>query len=83
MSRENYPNPFNNTTIIPYILPEGSNGMIRIYDVNGKQIGSYNLMEGINQLQISTNTWNSGVYTYSMDIDGMEMEHRKMVLIKE
>ncbi|MBI4945624.1 MAG: T9SS type A sorting domain-containing protein [Bacteroidetes bacterium] len=80
---ENYPNPFNHTTVIPYILSEGSAGVIRIHDINGKLMGSFALVEGINQLQLNTNDWESGVYTYSMEIDGMEMEHRKMVLIKE
>jgi hypothetical protein len=50
--------------------------------VNGKLIASYLLAQGVNQLEINTAGWTNGVYTYSIEIDGVNTEHRKMVLIR-
>jgi len=53
-----------------------------VYDINGKLISSYLLTQGVNQLEINTSDWTNGVYMYAIEIDGVQMEHRKMILIK-
>ena len=35
-----YPNPFNPITTINYVLPENTDVMLDVYDINGKQITS-------------------------------------------
>ena len=35
-----YPNPFNPITTINYVLPENTDVILDVYDINGKQITS-------------------------------------------
>ncbi|MBI4930638.1 MAG: PKD domain-containing protein [Bacteroidetes bacterium] len=78
---ENYPNPFSNLTIIPYNLPGNSGGYIKIYDVKGTLLNTYLLKEGFNFIEVKTENWASGVYYYSMEMDGIRVQNKKMVLI--
>ena len=57
---------------------------MNIYDVNGKTLGSFILMQGEkNVLEMNTVNLPSGVYAYGITIDGVQMETRRMVIIKE
>lgn len=40
---QNFPNPFNGTTIIPFELGEGSSVGIRVYDICGREVDALNL----------------------------------------
>ena len=79
---ESYPNPATNKVYIPYYLPVESGGIMNIYDVNGKTLGSFILIQGENVLEINTVTLPSGVYAYGITIDGVQTETRRMVIIK-
>jgi len=79
---DNYPNPFNNTTTIPYYIPYESKGRIIISDINGKELQSYSLAEGYNNLQIETINFSSGLYFYSIEINNAVFLHKKMTVIK-
>ena len=69
-------------TIIPYYLPEKSGGYIKIYDLKGGLIRAYLLREGNNFIEVNTKELNNGMYMYSMEIDGMAVQYRKMAVIK-
>jgi hypothetical protein len=82
---QNYPNPFNPATNITFTLGKQSNVRIVVYDVLGRQIeellnqkytaGSYNVVfDGRNV--------SSGVYYYSMSVDGELFSTKKMILSK-
>ena len=43
MLGDNYPDPASDYTIIPYFLPDETNGIMEIYDAMGKIISIYNL----------------------------------------
>jgi len=43
----NIPNPFKNTTLIPYFVPTGSRGIMTITDINGKPVQTYTLTEEV------------------------------------
>ncbi|MBI4947670.1 MAG: VCBS repeat-containing protein [Bacteroidetes bacterium] len=88
---DNIPNPFNNTTIIPYTLPdEAEKAHINIYDVTGKLLRSYEVTTpfpsgrgGDGLLVISANDFEDGVYMYNLETNGMILGNKKMIIIKE
>jgi hypothetical protein len=66
--------------MINYYLPEGFKGEIIVNDMYGKTISSYILHEGENTLQIISNNWAPGVYTYAMYANGKLIEVKKMII---
>lgn len=83
---QNYPNPFNPVTKINYsVKSQTSNVKLVVYNIQGKII-----TELVNQTQ-SAGTyhvdWNasgysSGVYFYSLIIDGITKDTKKMLMVK-
>ncbi len=76
---DNYPDPFSRNTVIPYYLPEGSEGVIEIKDVTGRIILTLSLQEGENTLEIDSKGWANGIYFYGMKINDENIENKKMV----
>jgi len=76
---DNYPDPFSRNTIIPYYLPEGTKAEIIIKDVTGRIILSLSLHEGENKLEIDSKGWANGIYFYGMNINGENIDNKKMV----
>ena len=82
---QNYPNPFNPVTKISYGLKEAGNVKIIIYDALGKEVST--LIEqkqnaGTYSIEFNASNQSSGVYIYSMIVDGIIVETRRMVLTK-
>ena len=80
----NYPNPFNSTTAICYGLPEESQVMVRISDINGRQIQT--LVRKTQPAGFYTIHWNaanisSGIYFIQI-IAGDFQQIRKCILMK-
>ncbi len=82
----NYPNPFNPSTKINYLISKQGKVTIKVFDITGKE---YNT--GINNKEHAPGTYNlnfdgsqlsSGVYFYSMFVDGIKIDTKKMTLIK-
>jgi len=89
--KQNYPNPFNPTTKIRYQLAVNSNQLAEIVVHNsvGQQVWSKNLSTVThNPLPVTVSItfngskFNSGIYYYSLVIDGKKMDTKSMVLIK-
>lgn len=79
----NIPNPFNNSTFIPYFVPTGSKATLKIYGSNGEPIKTYIVSEGSNKLQVSLAEYSNGLYFYTLTIDdGRIIRHKKMILNK-
>jgi len=79
---QNYPNPFNSATEITIVLPEPSQYSLKIYNVAGRLVESF---EGYGSDQVTV-TWDassaaSGVYFYKATA-GTYTDTRKMVLMK-
>jgi subtilisin-like proprotein convertase family protein len=82
---QNYPNPFNSSTRISFTLGRKSDVRIIIYDVLGREVKSLvngKMNEGRFDIYLSTNDLASGVYFYSMYIDGNFFSTKKMILLK-
>jgi hypothetical protein len=79
---QNSPNPFNQTTLINYYVPESSgSAVIQVIDMNGKMIKSVSLnSKGNGQLTLETSQLTAGAYTYSLFIDGNLIDTKKMIL---
>ncbi len=82
---QNYPNPYNASTTINFSIPKQSHVKIVVYDVLGREVGVLvnNLMNyGEHNLSFEANNLASGLYFYSMYLDGNLFETKKMVLVK-
>jgi hypothetical protein len=85
---QNFPNPFNPTTNFTLSLPEASDYAIRIFNVAGQLVRSF---DGRLEAGIHTITWEgnnnqgakvaSGVYFYKAEANGFT-ETRKMMMLK-
>lgn len=86
---DNYPNPFNPTTMIEYYLPENAQVTVDIYNIKGQIVATivsgYKL-KGMNQVcwdgeDSQGNAICSGVYFASLDYKGAKST-KKMLLLK-
>ncbi len=80
----NYPNPFNNRTIISYSLPGTGHVKVEIYDLLGKMM--HTLFDGIQEsglhhLPFNANQLSSGIYFYSIQYNNIRLTG-KMSLVK-
>lgn len=81
---QNEPNPFTSSTVIRYYLPEGTkNSTITVKNTEGKIVGEYqNLISGNGSISIEPGKLAANTYYYSLIIDGIEVETKKMILIR-
>ncbi|KXK45749.1 MAG: 5'-nucleotidase domain-containing protein [Chlorobi bacterium OLB5] len=63
---QNYPNPFNPTTSIKYDIPKSSQVTIKVYDILGKEVFSYNeyKLAGSYEVKFDGSNLASGMYFY-------------------
>jgi len=79
---QNAPNPFTKETIIRYSLDESvESATLFIYDMNGKQLSSYNLHDrGESEINIVGGELDPGMYMYSLVADGLLIGTKQMLL---
>ncbi|MBI5402232.1 MAG: T9SS type A sorting domain-containing protein [Ignavibacteriae bacterium] len=84
--KQNYPNPFNPVTTIEFDLPKAGNVSLNIYDLAGRQYSSeiknLNLNPGNYKMDFNGTQLSSGVYFYSLVVDGRNVATKKMVMVK-
>lgn len=83
--KQNYPNPFNPITKINYQLATTNfkSASIIVYNAMGQSVWSSNpLTLNSNHCFFDGSKFNSGIYYYSLIIDGRKMDTKSMVLIK-
>ena len=81
---QNYPDPFNPSTIISYKLPEAEHVDLNIYNILGQQVAQ--LVSGYESAGQYAVTWNaknfaSGIYFYELHVKNFE-QTKKMILLK-
>lgn len=76
---DNYPDPFNDQTIVPCYLNE-EQGKLIILDILGKIIYQKTIYKGWNEIIINTDDWSPGMYLYSLETDTDISETKKMIL---
>ncbi|MBL0106558.1 MAG: T9SS type A sorting domain-containing protein [Ignavibacteria bacterium] len=82
---QNYPNPFNPKTIISYELETSSFVSIKVFDILGKEIKELiNKKQNPGKYEIDFDGYalSSGIYFYSMFVNGNRIQTKKMMLQK-
>lgn len=85
----NYPNPFNNSTIISFVLPKAEQVRLVVYDINGREIKT--LIESRLEAGSHSYRWDgrqndgslaaAGTYIFKLDAGGHKFA-RKMTFLK-
>ena len=82
--KQNFPNPFSQSTTIEYSIPKFIDIELSIYNMEGKKletlvIGKYK--PGKYQVEWVTNKYPSGTYVYKLMSEGVNIS-RKMLLLR-
>jgi len=81
---QNFPNPFNPSTVISYQLPAMSNVELKIYDLLGNEVAALvneQKEAGSYQIQFDGSKLSNGVYFYKLQAEGVELT-KKLLLLK-
>jgi hypothetical protein len=82
---QNYPNPFNPSTRIQFSVSDVSTVRILIHNAQGQLMSTLvdsRLDRGEHWIQFDASDFASGVYVYSLEIDGILVSSRKMILVR-
>ncbi len=91
--KQNFPNPFNPSTTIRFLVPEDAIVTLRVYDVSGKEVANLinnsNYIPGFYDVNFNSSIFNlpSGPYFYKMTASPVNggnafIQVKKMILIK-
>ena len=80
---QNIPNPANNTTLIPFSLPENGNVVFELFSISGQLLHkeTISLPKGDNYIEYNTFALPSGIYFYSVSYNNQRLT-KKMVVKK-
>ncbi len=80
-----YPNPFTTTTQICYEIENASSVTINVYDYTGRCIRSFDqgtMDKGSHCVEFSSDGLTSGIYFYSLEVNGQVITSKKMTIVK-
>jgi hypothetical protein len=80
----NFPNPFNPSTVIRFDIPKSSNTKISVYDISGRLVGQpvkEFFKAGRYEITWSANNLASGVYFYRIETESFT-DVKRMLLVK-
>ena len=82
--KQNYPNPYQDQTIIEYFLPANTTAAeVQFMDTFGKLLKKVTIQStGKGQIVLNANDLPSGTYTYSLIVNNQIVETKSMVLTK-
>ena len=79
---QNDPNPFTQTTVVRYTLPESvKSAFLYIYDLNGTQIDQKTLQDrGKSSVTLEAESLAPGMYLYALVADGKVIDTKRMII---
>ncbi|MBK7158058.1 MAG: T9SS type A sorting domain-containing protein [Ignavibacteria bacterium] len=83
--KQNYPNPFNPVTTIEYEITSKGFINLSVYNIHGKkQTELVNKIQNTGNYKVNFNGSNlpTGVYFYTMFVNGKRVDTKKMMLLK-
>ena len=83
--KQNYPNPFNPVTKLEFGIPELGFVSIKVLDVLGKEIATLvneKKTPGIYSVYFDGSNYTSGVYFYTLTVNGILADSKRMILLK-
>jgi len=82
--QQNHPNPFSETTTIPYDIPEDAkNPVLRIFDVTGNLRYTIPVTQvGVGKIQISQHKLPTGIYYYHLKMDERISTTQRMIIVR-
>ncbi|MCK5086613.1 MAG: T9SS type A sorting domain-containing protein, partial [Melioribacteraceae bacterium] len=81
---QNFPNPFNPSTVIEYSIPEAGLYSLRIYNILGQEVAvlvNRNLNPGSYTVNFDASSLTSGMYLYKLIGEKVNIT-KKMILLK-
>lgn len=81
----NYPNPFNPTTTISYVLTESADVKLSVFNLKGEQVDVLHLGNqepGIKKIDFDGSNLTSGMYLYMLMVNGKQIAFKKMMMVK-
>jgi hypothetical protein len=85
MLGQNYPNPMSNETIIPYMIFTPGFVSIKVFDSMGRIINTLineNQETAFYELYLDAGELNTGIYFYSLTVDNIRVDTKRMIIIK-
>ena len=82
---QNYPNPFNPVTQIIFSVAKSADIQIRVYDILGNLVSepvNKNLQQGEYKADFNGSSLSSGVYFYTLFVNGEKISTKKMLMLK-
>ena len=81
--KQNVPNPVRNNTVISYYIPDNPGfAQIKITDMKGSVIKSFNAAKGEGQINLRSGDLPAGTYNYTLYIGNKTVDTKQMVLVK-
>jgi hypothetical protein len=75
-----YPNPSSEAAYMDYNMLESIRAKVTIRNLLGKVVKEYDLQEGKRQIKIPTVQFDSGIYFYSLSINGKALKAKKLIV---
>jgi photosystem II stability/assembly factor-like uncharacterized protein len=82
---QNYPNPFNPETKIRYTIVKSAFVKIKVFDLLGREVTSLingYQSSGVHETKFNASGFTSGIYIYSIFVDGALLSSKKMLFMK-
>jgi photosystem II stability/assembly factor-like uncharacterized protein len=82
---QNFPNPFNPSTVIKYQIPQNSFVSLKVYNSLGQEAATLvngMINAGTHEVQFNASNLSSGVYYYVINAGNDFVQTKKMILIK-